>query len=213
MSSTRKHQDQGTGKPGVTAAFKSGLSRRDFLRQSGMTALLTGLLVYKPVISKTLATDDDQQSETVDRFTNHHRLVLESVQLQLFPADGDGPSAKDLNALAYLEWALTDPGNVEDGDRAFIIKGIRLLEALSRETNGKSFTRYSAEQQHKLMEKFAASEVGENWMSLLVYYLLESLLLDPVYGGNPDGIGWKWLEHQAGFPRPGSDQTYRHYPS
>ena len=32
--------------------------------------------------------------------------------------------------------------------------------------------------------------------------------LDPVYGGNPDGIGWKWLMHPPGFPRPPKGKTY-----
>ena len=187
MRTTSKQQQRGIGKPVVKAAFESGLSRREFLRQSGMTALLTGIMAYKPVISKALMAEDDQGPVAVERFTDHQRKMLEAVQLQLFPADGDGPSAKDLNALPYLDWALTDPGNIEDGDRGFIIKGIGLLEELSRETGGKSFTGYSAEQQHKLMQSFAESEIGENWMSLLVYYLLESLLLDPVYGGNPNG--------------------------
>ena len=45
----------------------------------------------------------------------------------------------------------------------------------------------------------------------VMYYLAEALMLDPVYGGNPDMIGWKWLEHQAGFPRPVAGKTYRDF--
>jgi len=29
-----------------------------------------------------------------------------------------------------------------------------------------------------------------------------------VYGGNPDGIGWKWLEHQPGYPTPPADKSW-----
>jgi len=39
-------------------------------------------------------------------------------------------------------------------------------------------------------------------------YIFEALLVDPVYGGNPNGIGWKWLEHQPGLPRPTADKRY-----
>ena len=26
----------------------------------------------------------------------------------------------------------------------------------------------------------------------------------PAYGGNPDGIGWRWLSYVPGFPLPGA---------
>jgi gluconate 2-dehydrogenase gamma chain len=28
-----------------------------------------------------------------------------------------------------------------------------------------------------------------------------------VYGGNPDGIGWRWLGHVPGYPRPPADKV------
>jgi gluconate 2-dehydrogenase gamma chain len=49
---------------------------------------------------------------------------------------------------------------------------------------------------------------GRAWLSLLLYYIFEALLSDPVYGGNPGEIGWRWLEHQPGFPRPPADKIY-----
>lgn len=59
-----------------------------------------------------------------------------------------------------------------------------------------------------MLKKISQSRAGENWLSLLLYYLLESLTLDPIYGGNTDGMGWQWLGHQAGFPRPVQGKTY-----
>jgi len=190
------------------AAFESGLSRREFLRQTGAATLLTGLLIYKPSLAKN---SHKIQNNAGQKFSKQQRAVLEAVQMQLFPADGDGPSAADINAFFYLEWALNDPDNMEDGDREFIVKGIGWLEDLSEEMEANRFTNLSEVQQHKIIQKISKSEAGENWMSLLVYYLLEALLLDPVYGGNPDGIGWKWLAHQPGFPRPPKDKTYRQF--
>ena len=40
-------------------------------------------------------------------------------------------------------------------------------------------------------------------------YIFEALLSDPVYGGNPEGIGWRWLGHRPGFPRPNQRNRYR----
>lgn len=188
---------------------ESGLSRREFIQQSGAAALLAGLTIYKPVVAKTLK--DNNPPTAAETFSPHQQAVLQTAQEQLFPADGDGPSAREINALPYLEWALTDPANIEDGDREFLSKGTGWLDALSMETYELGFTKLSSTEQHELMQQFSETERGENWMSLLIYYLLEALLLDPVYGGNPDGLGWKWLQHQPGFPRPGKDQTYRRY--
>ena len=69
----------------------------------------------------------------------------------------------------------------------------------------------STEKQNEILVKIEKSSFGESWLSLILYYLIEALLLDPVYGGNPNGIGWKWLEHQPGFPRPNLNQTYLSY--
>ena len=170
-------------------------------------------MIYKPCLAKSSVEGERNEILGGDKITDDQKKILEAVQIQLFPADGDGPSATDINALPYLEWALTDPGNVEDGDKEFIIKGIGWLEDLSKETEANSFIKLSEEKQYGIIQKISESEAGENWLSLLIYYLLEALLLDPVYGGNPDGIGWKWLAHQPGFPRPPKDKTYRHYQS
>ena len=41
---------------------------------------------------------------------------------------------------------------------------------------------------------------------------LEALLTAPAYGGNTDGIGWRWLEYVPGFPLPGSGTRYPELP-
>lgn len=184
------------------------VNRRVFLKQTGAAALLAGLILYKPCIAKTLVEADGVDGTV---FSTTQKSLLSAVQMHLFPADGDGPSAIDINALGYLEWALTDVKNIEDGDPAYIIKGIVWLEKLAIDTMKQGFMTLSTKQQHTVIESFSQSERGDNWLSLLVYYLLEALLLDPVYGGNTNMLGWKWIEHQAGFPRPSKTKNYHHY--
>ncbi|MGB0496169.1 MAG: gluconate 2-dehydrogenase subunit 3 family protein, partial [Kangiellaceae bacterium] len=98
-----------------------------------------------------------------------------------------------------------------DGDGEFIKKGIGWLNGLSKQTQGDRFLKLSFQQQEKVLEQISQSSTGENWMSILLYYIMEALLFDPIYGGNPDGIGWKWLQHQPGFPAPDSDTLYRKF--
>ena len=142
-------------------------------------------------------------------FTDQQRSVLDAVQMQLFPEDGVGPSARDLLALSYLEWAMTDPVNLEDGDLKFIGKGTRLLDDMSRTAHTLGFTELTHAVQNEVLEQMARTKFGKNWLSLLMYYLTEALMLDPYYGGNPDMIGWMWFETRPGFPRPVEGKTYR----
>ncbi|QYK12129.1 gluconate 2-dehydrogenase subunit 3 family protein [Shewanella rhizosphaerae] len=185
-------------------AFESGLTRRDFLVRSGALGLL---LAAKPELS--LAGDEGFSLTTRPKdFDVINRAVIESVQLHLFPDDGDGPSAKELNAYRYLLWAIEDPDNRADEDRQFILQGAAWLEDWADTQTGRSFLVLSWDEQEALLTAIAKSRAGENWLSLLLYYLIEALMLDPLYGGNPDEIGWRWLEHQPGFPRPVTGKSY-----
>lgn len=193
-----------------TYAYKSGLSRRAFLKQTGMGSLLAGLLITKPAFSDVFTASGEIEA-TDEHFSSSEQSMLEAVQLQLFPDDGDGPSATDINAYHYLDWALEDPQNKADGDRNFIRSGLIKLTSLSAKQHQHMFVKLPTSPQHQLITEFFESDFGSRWVSLLVYYLLEALLLDPVYGGNTNEVGWKWLEHQPGFPRPTPQRNYRHY--
>lgn len=144
-------------------------------------------------------------------FSDSHWKTIDAVQMQLFPDDGNGPSARDLNALPYLEWAMIDPVNLGDGDPSFLANGAELLNRLSYAVRGSGFAELQEDAQNELLHQLAGSKTGENWLSLLMFYLTEALALDPYYGGNPDMVGWLWLEHRPGFPRPVAGKSYRDF--
>ncbi len=195
------------------------MNRRTFLKTSGAISLLAALPACdssapdSKTVSK-ISNDDTSLDVSTAReyyFSDTQHQLLDAVQMQLFPADGNGPGARDLNALAYLEFAMTDPKNIEDGDPKFIAKGTGWLDDLSRQNEGGRFNELTDKQQDNLLKQIARSKAGENWLSLLIYYLSEALMLDPVYGGNPEMLGWKWLEHKPGFPGPVTGKTYRDF--
>lgn len=133
--------------------------------------------------------------------------VLAAVQGHLFPSEPDAPGAREIRALAYLQGVLADPA----GDRAeqgFILKGVDWLEGLCRQRHRASFLDLDALRREQVLREVAGTEKGENWLATLLLYLCEALLADPVYGGNPDGVGWAWLRHQPGYPRPTPDKRY-----
>jgi len=213
---------KGSSKPAFIGALASGLNRRAFLRQSSIVLLAGNLLACKPETpSNADLTKNDlaaaqkrkpphQAHEQHFAFNAEQKQILDQVQMLLFPDDGDGPSAQDINALDYLQWALTDRDNAADGDDEFILKGIGWLNGLSDQTMGDSFLNLNQQKQQQILQKISQSSAGENWLSLLIYYLIEALVFDPFYGGNSHQIGWHWLEHQPGFPRPDASTHYRH---
>ncbi|MEE8342688.1 MAG: gluconate 2-dehydrogenase subunit 3 family protein, partial [Gammaproteobacteria bacterium] len=70
------------------------------------------------------------------------------------------------------------------------------------------FTALNEQERETVLREIEQSRAGRNWLSTLLTYLLEALLADPVYGGNPNGIGWQWLEHQPGYPLPPKDKAW-----
>lgn len=127
--------------------------------------------------------------------------VLGAVQAQLFPSEAAAPGAREIRALDYLRTILADP----EGDReeqGFILKGVDWLEDLSRQRQGASFVLLTDARREAVLREVAGTPQGEHWLATLLLHICEALLADPVYGGNPDGIGWTWLGHVPGFPRP-----------
>ena len=47
---------------------------------------------------------------------------------------------------------------------------------------------------------------------MLIGYIFEAMLAPPAYGGNPNGVGWQWLQHKAGYPLPKAGKRYYELP-
>lgn len=183
------------------------LSRRTFLKSSvGVSAM-----VALPVFSLT-AKDQERLAQltqtdpwlTLDVTLMH--LLPESISPMLH-----GPSAKDINALAYLHQVMTVQPTSAD-EKAFILKGVGWLNGFAQSAQGKPFVQLSFDEKESVLRGISKSRAGENWLTTLLAYLVEAMLSPPAYGGNPNGIGWQWLKHQAGFPLPEVGQRFFELP-
>lgn len=180
------------------------LSRRCFLLNSG-AALTTGVVAV--TVPPSLAGDAARES-TRPGFTAKQHQILTAVTGHLLPASADSPGATEINAVPYLERAIFRPGFAVS-TRRFIINRAQTLEEASRERFERVFAALDSAQRETLLRYVEEhTRWGSRWISSLLSYILEALLADPVYGGNPDGVGWKWLEHQPGFPTPPPHKTY-----
>ncbi len=133
--------------------------------------------------------------------------TIDVVQNHLFPAEADSPGAKDINALRYLQNVITNFA-IDQDEKEFILNGVKWLNDLSLEKQKAVFAQLSYSQRTDMLHQITKSKSGRRWISKLLTYIFEALLSDPSYGGNPDGIGWKWLNHHPGYPRP---PKHKHY--
>ncbi len=134
-------------------------------------------------------------------------LTITAVQEHLFPSDGDAPGARQINATQYLKNVI-DYHDLEQSEKEFIQNGVNWLNGLAKEMFSTSFVELNTVKKERTLRKVAQSRAGENWISTLLTYIIEALLTSPAYGGNPNGIGWKWLEHKPGFPQPPTNKVY-----
>jgi gluconate 2-dehydrogenase gamma chain len=179
-------------------------SRRTFLRRSGAFLAASAGFAWLPLV---LGEESSSEIE-IYLLSQKQKKTLSAVQQHLFPRGIESPGALDINALAYLQFVISYPG-FEADSRDFIVRGLQYLHEASMEKFNLVFDTLSFKQKESLLRYLAdQTRWGKNWLSLLLTYIIEALLSDPVYGGNPDGIGWQWLEHQAGFPRPPANKTY-----
>jgi len=133
--------------------------------------------------------------------------VIDAVQQLLLPTEKHAPGAHEINALAYLQFVVNDT-TLDADEREFITHGVKWLQGISLQTYQQSFVKLNGQQAERILQRISQSNAGENWLSTLMLYLTEALLTDPVYGGNTNQIGWKWLQHTPGFPRPPADKTF-----
>lgn len=193
-----------TTAPGADAT--EFLSRRAFmLRGSAALAVSTALSGLPLVLG-----EEPGRESSFFTFSGKQKTMLSAVQEHLFPKGSDSPGAQDVNALPYLQFVIAQ-ADFDADSRNFIFNSIHSLEEASMERFDLSFEELDFAGKERLLRYLADNtRWGRNWLSLLLYYIFEALLADPVYGCNPDGIGWQWLEHQPGFPRPPTDKTYPH---
>jgi gluconate 2-dehydrogenase gamma chain len=176
------------------------MKRRELLRGVSL-ALATGPL---PLRGGEDARAGSWRGQT---FSRAQWALVETVQDHLLPSEPDAPGSRDVNATAYLDRTLADP-KFDPDVKGFILEGIGWLEEIAEAEEQRPFAVIEPARREELLRGIAGSDAGQRWLSNLITYTLEALLADPLYGGNPGGIGWKWLGHEPGLPRPSPDKIY-----
>ncbi len=187
------------------------ISRRKLLKKGLKSA--AGITAFSalplPLMANVSSAKSDQLSQKI---ATDPWLTLDAVLNHLLPSSKTGPGAKEIQATNYLfNLVYLQPTPQDDID--FIYKGVGWLNGYSQSQLKQNFIFLADVDKEKILRGISKSRAGENWLSTLLDYLLEAMLTPPVYGGNPKGIGWQWLEHQGGFPLPKVGTRFYELPS
>lgn len=122
---------------------------------------------------------------------------------RLFPADEHGPGATAIGVLSYLDQALG--GAYSDEVETYRL-GLAALDRTARQQHDAPFADCSYEQQDVLLLGLEQGTLPnfrvppqQDFFETLRAHLQEGLFADPIYGGNRDKLGWKFLGHPGAW--------------
>ena len=206
----RKEKDierKATGSITLSSASIERINRRKFL---GLTTLFA-IGASMPLHSCLL---DNRPEVTAKRDPNILSELewntLIAVQEVLFPHEENAPGAVDINAAGYFQWVLADP-EMDPSEIKFKKKGLSRLNEACKELFENEFYTLNEEEKEDILNHVTKESWGRSWISTMLLHIFEALLSDPIYGGNINEIGWKWLNYNPGIPRPEKGKTYLDY--
>lgn len=125
------------------------------------------------------------------------RDTIRVVQNDLFP------KAKELNidTVSYISTILRH-SRINEENKIFLKNGVKWLNETAVETYKESYTKLSPSKRQEVLNAIAKTEWGDSWIYNMMTYIFEATLGDPIYGGNNNEAGWKWLAFTGGEPRP-----------
>lgn len=184
--------------------LKRKLSRRTLLKAAaGATAVAAA-----PAFTQVSASAWERFSAAI---TQGEWQTLDAVYQHVLPSSPSGPGAKEIQATFYL-YQLVHEQPTAQAEIDFVYQGVGWLEGYTNKRYQQRFAELTNDEKEQVLQGISRSQAGTNWLNMLIVNLYEAMLAPPAYGGNPDGIGWQWLEHQMGFPLPEAGQRYYELP-
>ena len=132
-------------------------------------------------------------------FNPHQVRTASAIFDSMFPADVYSPSATEIGVVEYVDRALA--GACSDEAENYRL-GLAALDQASLRLHGKAFADADHDQHCALIAALERGELRElrtqsprSFFDTLRAHLQEGLFADPMYGGNRDKLGWKFLKH------------------
>ena len=154
------------------------LSRRKYLKYGFLT---TAIFVMGKVDLFAIVTPLD---------------TIKVVQEDLFPYSKE----LGIDTSKYIPIILNH-SKVTKEYKDFITNGVKWLNEESVKKYNKIYTKLTSQKRQNLLKIISQQRWGENWIFDMLGYIFESMLGDPIYGGNNNEAGWRWLNFEGGKPR------------
>lgn len=193
---------------------------------SGIAVLATpGELVFKYKERVKYRTAEAGAARGLKYFTEAEAKMVEAMAERIFPADDGTPGATDAHVVNYIDGQLHGPwgkGQREYRSAPFLQpqstghgwqydltpaeayrNALLQLENYVQNKYGKGFANLTATQQDAVLTALEGGTITAmanpnalDFWTLFHENVLEGLFADPLYGGNHNMVGWRWV----GFP-------------
>ena len=119
------------------------------------------------------------QSAPATFFTRQELALADELAEMIIPADEHSPGARAAKVAAYIDARLAEAFDAKD--RTTWRDGLKLIEQLSRQVNGKPFLDATAAQRLALLERIAANEGKPEKPEEHFFKELKSRVVDAYY--------------------------------
>ena len=125
------------------------------------------------------------------------RDTIKVLQNDLFPKAAE----LGIDTADYITIILHH-SRITKEDKTFLKNGVKWINEEAVRLHQQSYTQLSALERKHLLKIIAKTEWGAAYIDTMMRYIFEAMLGDPIYGGNNNEAGWKWLAFEGGIPRP-----------
>jgi gluconate 2-dehydrogenase gamma chain len=187
------------------------LNRRDFLSRAGGAVSAIWLSAHWPAI--VAAAEHAHQaaksstSQKFQFFTPGEAVEIDAITARIIPTD-ETPGAREAGVVYFIDRALT---TFAVGDQKTYREGLPNLQARARELFPKleKFSSGTPEQQDQVLHSFddqmtpggrgaGRRAAGGSFFATLRVHTVTGFLIDPDFGGNRGGVGWKVIGRDRG---------------
>ena len=128
------------------------LTRRDAIKLAAAATLAASVDVPDALAAQAGAA----AKPAATFFTRAELALVDELSEMIIPTDDHSPGARAAKVAAYIDARLAEA--FEEIDRTNWRQGLQLVEAMSKQANGRSFLESSPEQRLALLERMAAHE-------------------------------------------------------
>lgn len=187
---------------------KSGVSRRDLLKQAGMagaamtiplTPISGGAVAETAAPAAVQAATAAVRREPIENLTAAEADLLEAICARIIPTDENGPGAREARAAHFIDRAL---GGALASSKPAYTAGFAALDRYARSSRGKPFLELSDRDMDSVLidvETGAATGFTGSpaaFFAMVRTHTLQGTFGDPFYGGNANFVGWDLI----GYP-------------